>query len=262
MADVILTPISQPTIVTLVSGITTELTLASGETVILGLEVPGVQGPQGPVGASGYVHPNHSGDVTSSGDGATVIASGVVTNVKLAPMASGTIKARITAGSGDPEDVTASEIRTLLNVEDGAQVNVATNLAYDATTRVISSSTGDDATLTLVTISGSGLRPATAFDTLAYSGITDLDLEALDGTYKTVSVSGSLEFTTSNRANGRTAVLRLICDGTTRTLTFPSGWTFLGAQPSGIAASKTAVLSLTCFGSDNDDCIAAYAVQL
>lgn len=39
-----------------------------------------------------YVHPNHSGHVTSTGDGATVISNGVVTNAKLASVAANTIK--------------------------------------------------------------------------------------------------------------------------------------------------------------------------
>jgi len=36
------------------------------------------------VSANNYVHPNHSGDVTSTGDGATVIAANAVTSAKLA----------------------------------------------------------------------------------------------------------------------------------------------------------------------------------
>jgi hypothetical protein len=35
-------------------------------------------------GANNYAHPNHSGDVTSTGDGATVIAANAVTSAKLA----------------------------------------------------------------------------------------------------------------------------------------------------------------------------------
>ena len=35
-------------------------------------------------GANAYVHPNHSGDVTSTGDGATVIANNAVTTLKIA----------------------------------------------------------------------------------------------------------------------------------------------------------------------------------
>ena len=67
-----------------------------------------------------YTHPNHTGDVTSTGDGATVIASDAVDNTKLANMATQTIKGRNTAATGDPEDLTAAQVRGILNVEDGA----------------------------------------------------------------------------------------------------------------------------------------------
>lgn len=66
-------------------------------------------------GANNYSHPNHTGDVTSTGDGATVIADDVVTNAKLANMAAATIKGRTTAGTGDPEDLTATQATALLN---------------------------------------------------------------------------------------------------------------------------------------------------
>jgi hypothetical protein len=67
--------------------------------------------------ANNYTHPNHSGEVTSSGDGATTIANDVVTNAKLANMATATIKGRATASTGDPEDLSASSVRTLLNTD-------------------------------------------------------------------------------------------------------------------------------------------------
>lgn len=41
-------------------------------------------GYTGATNANNYSHPNHTGDVTSSGDGATTIAAGAVTNTKLA----------------------------------------------------------------------------------------------------------------------------------------------------------------------------------
>ena len=78
-------------------------------------------------GANNYTHPNHSGDVTSVGDGATTIANDAVTNAKLANVATATIKGRATAGAGDPEDLSASQVRTILNVADGAEVNVQSN---------------------------------------------------------------------------------------------------------------------------------------
>lgn len=81
-------------------------------------------------GANAYVHPDHRGDVTSSGDGATAIAADAVTNAKLSDMAAATIKGRATgAGAGDPADLTATEVRDILNVEDGAQANRVTSVA-------------------------------------------------------------------------------------------------------------------------------------
>lgn len=137
-------------------------------------------------GANQYVHPNHSGDVTSAGDGATTITNGAVTfakmanvsgtiligrhaggsgspqevgldgglefhgsgirraaltgdvtapagsntttiandavtNAKAANMAEGTVKARLSSGSGDPEDVTLAALLTALAVPAGYQ---------------------------------------------------------------------------------------------------------------------------------------------
>jgi hypothetical protein len=66
-------------------------------------------------GANNYVHPNHTGDVTSVGDGATTIAADAVTNTKLANMATATLKGRATAGTGDPEDLTGTQATALLD---------------------------------------------------------------------------------------------------------------------------------------------------
>jgi hypothetical protein len=66
-------------------------------------------------GANNYAHPNHTGDVTSVGDGATIIANDAVTNAKLADMATARFKGRTTAGSGDPEDLTGTQATALLD---------------------------------------------------------------------------------------------------------------------------------------------------
>ena len=84
-------------------------------------------------GANAYVHPNHSGDVTSVADGATTIAANAVSNTKLADMATARIKGRVTAATGDPEDLTAAQVRTLINVADGANAYVHPNHSGDVT---------------------------------------------------------------------------------------------------------------------------------
>lgn len=61
---------------------------------------------------------NHTGDVT--GDGALTIASKAVTLAKMDDLAQSTLIGRATASTGVPEALSASQVRTLLNVADGA----------------------------------------------------------------------------------------------------------------------------------------------
>lgn len=75
----------------------------------------------------------HTGEVT--GTTALTIANDVVTNAKLDNMATTTIKGRISGGTGDPEDLTAAQVRTIINVENGAtadQSGAEIKVAYEA----------------------------------------------------------------------------------------------------------------------------------
>lgn len=80
-----------------------------------------------------YTHPNHSGDVTSSGDGATTIANEAVTLAKMADLAEDRIIGRISAGAGVPESLQASDVRTMINVADGANAYTHPNHSGDVT---------------------------------------------------------------------------------------------------------------------------------
>lgn len=55
---------------------------------------------------------------------ASLIAN-AISNSKLAQVATQTIKGRATAATGNVEDLSAAQVRTLLNVEDGAQANTS-----------------------------------------------------------------------------------------------------------------------------------------
>ena len=112
-----------------------------------------------------------------------------------------------------------------------------------------------------VTPESAGLAPATGFNTLAYAATTNLDMAALNQQYKTLTLTGDVTFTTSNRANGRTCSIRIVSGASQRAFTFPIEWDFLGTKPTTIAANKVAVLSFAFYGSTDDDCVAAYAVQ-
>lgn len=67
-------------------------------------------------GANAYVHPNHSGDVTSVADGAQTIANGAVTLAKMANMATASLIYRKTAEAGAPEVNSLATLKTDLGV--------------------------------------------------------------------------------------------------------------------------------------------------
>ena len=67
---------------------------------------------------------------------ATTVVDDAVTNVKLNNMIVNTIKGRITAGTGDPEDLTATQVRTIINVADGANNYVQDPAQITITTAV------------------------------------------------------------------------------------------------------------------------------
>ena len=141
--------------------------------------------------SSGYEHPNHSGDVVSVADGVTTIQPNVVTNSKLAKMPANTIKGNNTAGSADPLDLSAAQIRALINVQDNAQQNVATNLGTanrNIDTLDVTSSTGASTTLPAATSALSGLLAGTdkakidkaiLTDTPSVSAVSWVDLDGL-----------------------------------------------------------------------------------
>lgn len=92
-----------------------------------------------------------TGDVTASvNSNATTIANDAVTFAKMQNINSATILGRNDAGAGDIEALTAAEVRTLINVADGATANTGT------VTSVATSGTVSGITLTGGTITTSG----------------------------------------------------------------------------------------------------------
>jgi hypothetical protein len=113
----------------------------------------------------------------------------------------------------------------------------------------------------VVSTTTAGLQPATGFGTITYAATVNLDLAALDGQVNTITLTGPLELTTSNLANGRSTGLRLIPGASSRTLIFPVDWVFVSAKPASIPANKVARLSIECHGTTNADVVAAIAIQ-
>ena len=122
-------------------------------------------------GGGGGVSDGDKGDVTVSGSGAVwTIDAGVVSLAKLADLATSTILGRATAGTGVPEALTAAEVRTILNVADGATANAADAVLLDRANHTGTQGAATITGLAAVATSGSaadltaGVLPAARFD--------------------------------------------------------------------------------------------------
>lgn len=104
-----------------------------------------------------------------------------------------------------------------------------------------------------------GPAGSSSWSTLTQASPTEIDFDSDD--YRTLSLSSDVTFSTANRGAPKTVTIKIICDGTNRTLTFPSDWVFVGTKPTQIAANKVGALTVTCFGSAETDLVAAYAEQ-
>lgn len=161
--------------------------------------------------ATGGTAPPPSGGEPSDGDKVDIAVSGaglvweikpnVVDNTNLSDMATNTIKGRST-GTGDPEDLTPAQVRTIINVEDGADVtdeaNVTSSLSGATITGVVVD--GTDKVLIQDTSDTNNLKTVTA------QSIADLGTGATDlteGTATTTTVV--IESSTGNDATLQSA---------------------------------------------------------
>lgn len=128
--------------------------------------------------AGAYVHPNHSGDVTSVGDGAQTIANDAVTYAKMQNVsATDKVLGRSSVGAGDVEEIActaagraliddadASAQRTTLGLVIGTnvqawdtQLDSLAGLSYAGNTLKVVRVNAGETDFELATISGSGL---------------------------------------------------------------------------------------------------------
>jgi len=124
-----------------------------------------------------YIHPNHSGDVTSVGDGVTTITLKSVTNIKLADMLPNSIKTRPFATSGTPLDLTLGN------------------------NQLIGRGAGDISALTL------GPHLAITGSMIDAIGVTYSDSEAIDAVGNIFLDTADIDFTYDNITPSISAVL-------------------------------------------------------
>ena len=153
---------------------------------------------------------------------------------------------RSTAGAGNVEELSCDTFGlTMLNTATAAAALTALGI-------------GSTGTLSGLSIVSSDQYRAVV-SAISYSASIALDLTT--NTVQTLSLTGNVTFTTSNRSSGLFKTLFITADSSTRTLSFPS-WVFIGGSaPSSIAAGKIARLDLACFGTAETDVRASYSVQ-
>lgn len=99
--------------------------------------------------------------------------------------------------------------------------------------------------------------------TLPYTSTRFLDFRGPD--YQTVSLANDIVFAAQAHFPGRAIVVRVRNPSgiSSRNLSFPASWTFIGAagRPSLIGPSKTGILSITSFDTSDADVIAVWGVQ-
>jgi hypothetical protein len=97
-------------------------------------------------------------------------------------------------------------------------------------------------------------------ESLTYASGINLNFQTFGG--KRLTLAGNVTFSATGHLYGAYIVMRIVGDGTNRTLGFPAGWKFVGtAAPATINANKSALLQLWCFGTSDSDVIAQYAVE-
>ena len=137
-----------------------------------------------------YTHPNHTGDVTSVGDGAMVIADNAVTVAKMADMATASIMGRDTAGLGSPEILAKATVLSILNVADGADVT--------GTANVTAAGALMDSELTNLAAVKAINQQLTTTSTVAFSNLSGTNTG--DETVATTSTAGVVEKATNAEA--------------------------------------------------------------
>lgn len=153
-----------------------------------------------------------TGDVTGTGTGsfAATVANDAVSNAKLANMATATLKGRATAGTGDPEDLTATQATAMLNPATSSLQGVmgaADKIKVDLLVSGIYTPTVTDVVNTS-TYTVRECRYSRVGDIVTVSGQIELNTAAGAGTVSAflVSLPIASAFTTSYQASGSGAL--------------------------------------------------------
>jgi hypothetical protein len=97
-------------------------------------------------------------------------------------------------------------------------------------------------------------------ETIPYAASVVLNFNTFGS--KRINLTGNLSVSAIDQLNNQQMMVRLEADASTRTLTFPPGWRWVGGTaPASLAANKVALLRLWCYGLNESDVLAEYHVE-
>ena len=100
----------------------------------------------------------------------------------------------------------------------------------------------------------------TGHSTLTYA--TSVDVSMISEGLRTVTMTGNITFSLTNKAAGRAVTVRVINDSpATNNLTFNANWRFVTTKPATIAPNKLGLLKLTAYGTADTDVVAEWLVE-
>lgn len=178
------------------------------------------------------------------------VKDGSITLAKQANLANSTIIGRVTAGTGVPEALTAANVRTIINVADGATANAkATGAELDtgtddakfATAKALADSAYVTETGTVI-LTNKRITPRSG--TAASTATLTLDSDAYDIYTLTAQAEAlSIANPSGTPTNGQKIIVRIKDNGTARAITWSgSYWRAIG-----ITLPTTTVISKTVY---------------
>ena len=194
-----------------------------------------------------------------------VIADGAVTFAKVASVSQNRIAGRVSSGSGVLEELTAANVRSMINVADGATNVTNNNQLTNGAGYITSADGGNAATLDsidssqflrsdtadtatgVLTINGGLSFGADAKCPAAVSSLSDGSTVTVDftsGIHHSVTLGGNRTLSQVNNANaiGQSGSIFITQDGTgSRTLSFNSAYKFVGGTAPTLSTAANAV---------------------
>lgn len=162
--------------------------------------------------------------------------------------------------------------QTALLLYDSASASLGITQEVNTAVSIVGASTGDPA----LVVQGGKIASVEAIETddylkaermywilqtRTYAATMSHDIRN-DNYLSTISLTGNLTFSLANITAGFKCEVRIKSDGSIRNLAFPVGWVFIGsAVPATIAASKTGLLEIWCYGTTDADVVARWTVQ-